>query len=146
MFCRSAAAHTTSATEGSPARDLPAIAGEFLVSPNGTVDLGRYGQFTVRGIDGRVAKIAVEEQLTNFLQNRRFHLSVFAGNSKVYYVICEARPEIMTRLPFEYDETFDAIATDEWLAPVGEQEHLDRPTHTRLQRSRHHFARALARG
>ncbi len=89
------------------------IAGEHLVGPDGTVNLGTYGTVYVAGMTVAEAKQAIEEQLTNYLEEPRVSVDVFAYNSKVYYVITEGAGsgDTLVRVPITGNETvLDALA------------------------------------
>ena len=92
---------------------LQPVTGEHLVSPDGTVNLGTYGQVYVASMTMEDAKAAVEAQLAKFLDNPQVSISVFAYNSKVYYVITQGAGsgDAVARLPVTGNETvLDAIA------------------------------------
>ena len=92
---------------------LQPITGEHLVSPDGTVNLGTYGLVYVAGMMLEDAKTAIETQLAKFLDHPQVAVSVFAYNSKVYYVITEGAGsgDQVTRLPITGNETvLDAVA------------------------------------
>jgi polysaccharide biosynthesis/export protein len=89
------------------------ITGEHLVSPDGTVNLGTYGLVYVAGMTMEEAKAAIEAHLIDFLDNPKVAISVFAYNSKVYYVITQGAGsgDAVARLPVTGNETvLDAIA------------------------------------
>ena len=89
------------------------ITGEHLVAPDGSVNLGTYGSVDVVGMTLDEAKQAVEGQLAKFLDNPQVSVSVFAYNSKVYYVITEGAGsgDLVARLPITGNETvLDAIS------------------------------------
>jgi polysaccharide export outer membrane protein len=89
------------------------IAGEHLVGPDGTVNLGTYGTVYVAGLTIAEAKTAVEAQLSNYLEQPRVSVDVFAYNSKVYYVITEGAGfgDTLVRVPITGNETvLDALA------------------------------------
>jgi len=65
------------------------ILGEFLVGPDGNVTLGSYGNVSVVGLTILQAKRAIEAHLSQYLESPVISLSVFAFNSKVYYVIIQ---------------------------------------------------------
>jgi polysaccharide export outer membrane protein len=89
---------------------LPTIAGEHLVGPDGTVNLGPYGQIGVAGLSLDAAKAAIEEKLATVLEQPRVTVHVFAYNSKVYYVIVEGG-EMVSRMPITGAETvLDALS------------------------------------
>ncbi len=88
------------------------ITAEHLVSPDGTVNLGTYGLVYVAGMTVEQAKAAIEEHLTQHLEDPQVSLSVFAYNSKVYYVITEGagQGDLAARFPITGNETvLDAI-------------------------------------
>ena len=89
------------------------IAGEHLVAPDGTVNLRSYGSVSVAGKTLKEAKLAIDEHLSQYLDDPQVSVSVFAYNSKVYYVITQGAGEgdAVTRLPITGNETvLDALA------------------------------------
>jgi polysaccharide export outer membrane protein len=89
------------------------IAGEHLVGPDGTINLGTYGSVYVAGLTVAECKLAVEEQLKNYLESPRVSVDVYAFNSKVYYVITEGAGsgDSLIRVPITGKETvLDALA------------------------------------
>ena len=89
------------------------IAGEHLVGPDGTINLGTYGSVYVTGMTLEEAKVAVEEQLSKFLDAPLVSVDVFSYNSKVYYVITEGagQGDNVARFPVTGNETvLDAVA------------------------------------
>ena len=89
------------------------IAGEHLVGPDGTINLGTYGTVYVTGMTLAEAKEAIEAQLSKFLDAPLVSVDVFSYNSKVYYVITEGAGfgDNVARFPVTGNETvLDAIA------------------------------------
>ena len=89
------------------------VAGEHLVGPDGTVNMGTYGTVYVAGLTIAEAKTAVEAQLSNYLEQPRVSVDVFAYNSQVYYVITEGAGlgDTVVRVPITGNETvLDALA------------------------------------
>jgi protein involved in polysaccharide export with SLBB domain len=89
------------------------ITGEHLVAPDGRVNLGTYGSVDVAGLTLEAAKQAIEAQLANYLDDPKVSVSVYAYNSKVYYVITEGAGlgDLVARLPITGNETvLDAIS------------------------------------
>lgn len=89
------------------------ITGEHLVSPDGTVNLGTYGMVYVSGLTLQQAREAIEAHLAQYLDNPQVSVSVFAYNSKVYYVITQGagQGDRVDRLPVTGNETvLDAIS------------------------------------
>jgi polysaccharide biosynthesis/export protein len=89
------------------------IAGEHLVGPDGTINLGTYGSVFVTGLTLEEAKVAIEKHLAQFLDAPLVSLDVFAYNSKVYYVVTEGAGfgDNIARFPVTGNETvLDAIS------------------------------------
>lgn len=96
------------------------IAGEHLVTPDGTISLGTYGRVHVTGMTLEQAKYAIEAQLSAFLDSPQVSVDVFAYNSKVYYVITQGTVagDGVHRLPVTGNETvLDAISQIQGLQP-----------------------------
>jgi len=88
------------------------IEGEHLVGPDGTVNLGTYGSVYVAGMTLTEARGAIEEHLTQFLDEPEVSVDVFAYNSKFYYVVTEGANlgDQIQRVPITGNETvLDAI-------------------------------------
>lgn len=89
------------------------VAGEHLVGPDGTINLGTYGTVYVTGMTLAEAKQAIEQQLSESLDAPLVSVDVFSYNSKVYYVITEGAGfgDNVARFPVTGNETvLDAIA------------------------------------
>lgn len=89
------------------------IAGEHLIGPDGTVNLGTYGSVVVAGMTLVQAKAAIEMHLSEFLDDPEVSIDVFAYNSKVYYVITEGAGsgDQFAAFPITGNETvLDALA------------------------------------
>jgi polysaccharide export outer membrane protein len=89
------------------------IAGQHLVGPDGTVTLGTYGNVSVVGLTVPAAKKAVEQHLTQFLENPEVALQVYGYNSKVYYIVTQGAGlgDGVYRFPVTGNETvLDAIS------------------------------------
>jgi polysaccharide export outer membrane protein len=89
------------------------IAGEHLVGPDGTINLGTYGSVYVTGMTLEEAKAAIEKHLAQFLDAPLVSVDVFAYNSKVYYVITEGAGygDNVARFPVTGNETvLDAVS------------------------------------
>src|SRR5262245_32922002 len=65
------------------------IRGQHLVAPDGTVNLGTYGQVYVAGLTVPEATTAIEKHLAKYLESPEVSVDVHSYNSKVYYVITE---------------------------------------------------------
>jgi len=102
-------------------RAMQPITGEHLVAPDGTVNLGSYGSVYVAGMTVEEATRAIDEHLSEYLDDPQVSVSVFAYNSKVYYVITQGAGDggAVTRLPITGNETvLDAIAQVNGLSPL----------------------------
>jgi polysaccharide export outer membrane protein len=89
------------------------IAGEHLVGPDGTINLGIYGGVYLAGLTVEEARQAIEKHLSQFFSEPRVSVDVFAYNSKVYYIISEGAGlgDQVVRVPITGNETvLDAIS------------------------------------
>jgi polysaccharide export outer membrane protein len=92
---------------------LQQIRGEHLVGPDGTINLGVYGQVRVVGLTIPEAKELIEEHLTQYLVKPDLSLLVTGYNSKLYYVIFDGAGygQQVYRLPITGNDTvLDAIS------------------------------------
>ncbi|MEX0977577.1 MAG: polysaccharide biosynthesis/export family protein [Pirellulales bacterium] len=100
---------------------LQPINGEHLVAPDGTVNLGTYGSVYVAGMTLEQTKAAIDGQLANDLDGPDVSVSVFAYNSKVYYVVTEGAGlgDTVARFPITGNETvLDALTQVNGLSRV----------------------------
>ncbi len=89
------------------------ITGEHLVGPDGTVNLGSYGSVYVAGMTLEDATQTVNQHLSSQLDNPQVSMSVFAYNSKVYYVVTQGAGlgDTLARFPVTGNETvLDALS------------------------------------
>jgi polysaccharide export outer membrane protein len=89
------------------------LTGQYLVGPDGTVNLRQYGVVHVAGKTVTEARIALQKHLAQFLDSPELSVDVLAFNSKVYYVITQGggMGDNVRRLPVTGNETvLDAIA------------------------------------
>jgi polysaccharide export outer membrane protein len=109
------------------------IAGEHLVGPDGTVTLGSYGSVSVVGLTLAQARQAIEDYLSQFLEEPEVSVDVFAYNSKVYYVVTQGAGlgDGLYRFPITGNETvLDAISQISGLGQVSSKRiWIARPTH-----------------
>lgn len=90
-----------------------AIAGEHLVSQDGTINLGIYGNVRVVGFTVAQARARIEDHLSQFLQDPEIAVDVAAYNSKVYYIIMQGAGDgdQIQRIPITGNETvLDAMS------------------------------------
>jgi polysaccharide export outer membrane protein len=102
-------------------RGMQEIQGEHLVAPDGKVTLGSYGRVRVVGMTIEEARSAIESHLTQFLENPKISLDVFAYNSKVYYIITQGAGlgDQVFPVPVKGNETaLDAISQINGLTSV----------------------------
>jgi polysaccharide export outer membrane protein len=93
--------------------NLQPISGEHLIAPDGTVNLGSYGLVPLAGKTLEEAHAAIEEHLSAVLEQPQVNLSVYAYNSKVYYVVTEGQSlgDTVARFPITGNETvLDALS------------------------------------
>jgi polysaccharide biosynthesis/export protein len=89
------------------------IQGDHLVRMDGTIGLGVYGSVFVTGMTIDQARKAIEDHLSNFIQDPEISLDVYAYNSKWYYVIQDRAGfgQTMYRLPITgRDTVLDALS------------------------------------
>jgi protein involved in polysaccharide export with SLBB domain len=101
------------------------ISGDHLVAPDGTVNLGSYGQVYVAGRTLAQAKEAIEKHLEQYLEAPQVAVDVLAYNSKVYYIILDGAGtgDRVVRLPITGGETvLDAISQVGGLTQLSSQE------------------------
>lgn len=101
------------------------ITGEHLVGPDGTVNLGTYGNVYIAGMTLAAAKEAIETHLSQFLEEPTVSVDVFTYNSKVYYVILEGggNGDQIVSFPVTGNETvLDAMANIQSTSSVSSQD------------------------
>lgn len=89
------------------------IAGEHLIGPDGTVNLGVFGSVYIAGMTLDEAKQAIEDHLSESLHEPEVSIDVFSYNSKVYYIIAEGGGfgDSFQRFPITGNETvLDALS------------------------------------
>ena len=89
------------------------LTGQYLVGPDGTVNLRQYGVVHVAGKTVTEARLAIQKHLKQFLDSPELSVDVISFNSKVYYVITQgaALGDNVRRLPVTGNETvLDAIS------------------------------------
>ncbi len=97
------------------------IAGQHMVGPDGMVSLGSYGSVSVVGLTLNQAKWTIEAHLSHYLEMPEVAVSVFAYNSKVYYLITQGAGmgDGVYRFPVTGNDTvLDAVAQIQGLQPV----------------------------
>jgi polysaccharide biosynthesis/export protein len=97
------------------------VTGQYLVGPDGTVNLRQYGVVHVAGRTVGEARLAIQQHLTQFLDSPEVSVDVLAYNSKVFYVITQGAGlgDNVRRLPVTGNETvLDAISQVNGLTQV----------------------------
>ncbi len=97
------------------------VTGQYLIGPDGTVNLRQYGVVHVAGKTVTEARIAIQNHLKQFLDSPELAVNVVAYNSKVYYVITQGAGlgDNVRRLPITGNETvLDAISMINGLSQV----------------------------
>lgn len=102
-----------------------AIAGELLVAPDGTINLGIYGTVYVAGQTVEEIKQAVEAHLAQFMLDPEVRVTVLGFNSKVVYVVTDGGGfgEGVVRVPYTGNETvLDVVAQIQGLSDVSSKD------------------------
>ncbi len=89
------------------------ITGQYLVGPDGTINLRQYGALHMAGKTVAEAKTALEKHLSQYFDSPEATVDVIAYNSKVYYVVTEGAGlgDNIVRIPITGNETvLDAIS------------------------------------
>jgi len=111
--------------------DMPQIAGNHTIGPDGFIRLGTYGPVYVSGLTIDEARDAIEFHLSKHLDHPRVAVDIFAYNSKAYYVIFQssATGERVLKFPYTGNENvLDAISnTDGLLASSSTRIWVARP-------------------
>ena len=97
------------------------VTGQYLVGPDGTINLRQYGQVSVTGKTIAEAQAAIQKHLAKYLKSPELSVDVAAYNSKAYYVITQGAglADNIRRLPVTGNETvLDALSQINGLAQV----------------------------
>jgi polysaccharide biosynthesis/export protein len=65
------------------------VSGDYVVGPDGTINLKEYGTFQVTGMTIAEATSALQKHLTKYFESPELAVEVKQFNSKVFYVITE---------------------------------------------------------
>ena len=106
------------------ATGMQPVSGNYLVGPDGTINLRQYGQVHVAGKSLPEIKVALERHLSQFLDSPQVSVDVVAYNSKVYYIITEGAGvgDSVVRVPITGNETvLDAISQVRGLSQLSSQ-------------------------
>jgi polysaccharide export outer membrane protein len=92
---------------------VPQVSGQYLIGPDGTINLRKYGTVQVSGLTIPEAKAALEKQLSKYFSAPELSVDMMAYNSKVYYVITQGADlgDSLRRFPVTGNETvLDAVS------------------------------------
>jgi polysaccharide biosynthesis/export protein len=97
------------------------ITGQYLVGPDGTINLRQYGTLRVAGKTVAQIRLDMRRHLSQYFDSPDMSVDVIAYNSKVFYVITEGvgLGDNVRRVPITGNETvLDAISTVNGLSQV----------------------------
>jgi polysaccharide biosynthesis/export protein len=103
------------------ASGIQPVTGQYLVGPDGTINLRKYGTIHLAGKTVSEARALLERHFSQFFDEPTLSLDVLAYNSKVYYVITEGAGlgDSIVRVPITGNETvLDAIGNVGGLSQV----------------------------
>jgi protein involved in polysaccharide export with SLBB domain len=101
------------------------VTGQYLVGPDGTINLRSYGVVYVSGKTLTEIKIALQKHLAQFFDSPEVSIDVLGYNSKVYYVISDGAGmgDNVRRIPVTGNETvLDAVASVGGLSQLSSKE------------------------
>jgi protein involved in polysaccharide export with SLBB domain len=67
--------------------EAPLVSGAHLVGPDGTINLGAYGQIVIAGKTLSDAREAVQQAMAQYAEAPQVEVDVVSYNSKFYYVV-----------------------------------------------------------
>jgi polysaccharide export outer membrane protein len=105
-------------------RGMQMVRGQHLVTPDGYIRLGTYGQVPVAGLTVRQAKAAIEQHLSQTLQSPEVSVDVAAYNSKLIYVVFDGggNGQQIVRLPVTGNDTvLDVLAQAGGITPISSE-------------------------
>jgi polysaccharide biosynthesis/export protein len=97
------------------------VTGQYLVGPDGSINLRQYGVVPIAGKTVTEARIAIEKHLKQFLDSPQVAVEVLAYNSKTFYVITQGGGlgDSVRRLPVTGNDTvLDAVSQINGLSQV----------------------------
>ncbi len=103
------------------------VTGQYLVGPDGTINLRKYGLIPISGKTVAEAKAGIEERLKKFLDSPEVSVDVLAYNSKVYFMITQGAGlgDSVRRLPSTGNDTvLDAISQINGLSQVSDSKRI----------------------
>ena len=97
------------------------LTGQYLIGPDGTINLRQYGTLHVAGKTITEIRLALQKHLSQYFDSPEASVDVIAFNSKVFYVITEGAGmgDDVRRIPITGNETvLDAISSVNGLSQV----------------------------
>ncbi len=101
------------------------VTGQYLVAPDGTINLRQYGLLHVAGKTVTEIRTDLQKQLSRYFDSPEVSIDVIAYNSKVFYVITEGAGlgDNVRRVPIAGNETvLDALSAVNGLSQVSSTE------------------------
>jgi polysaccharide export outer membrane protein len=101
------------------------VTGQYLVGPDGTINLRAYGVVHVAGKTVTDIKVALQKHLSQFFDSPEVSVDVLGYNSKVFYVITDGAGlgDSVKRIPVTGNETvLDAVAAVGGLSQLSSKE------------------------
>ena len=89
------------------------VTAEYLVGPDGTINLRLYGSVCIAGLTIAEAKTAIEKHMARYFDSPEVSVNVVAFNSKTYYIITQGAGlgDTAVRIPITGKETvLDALS------------------------------------
>jgi polysaccharide export outer membrane protein len=125
-------AHPEVSVQLSRTAGTPAVTGDYLVGPDGTINLKEYGTLFVAGKTVVEIQRAMENHLKQYFDSPEVGVEVRQFNSKVFYVITEGTGagDNIRRIPWTGNDTvLDALGAVNGLSEVSSKEiWVARPT------------------
>lgn len=103
----------------------PPVTGEYMVGPDGTINLRQYGTLHVSGKTVTEIRLDLQKRLKQFFDSPEVSIEVRQFNSKVFYVITEGAGlgDNVRRIPVTGNDTvLDAISAVDGLSQVSSAE------------------------
>jgi protein involved in polysaccharide export with SLBB domain len=101
------------------------VTGQYLVGPDGTINLRTYGVVHVAGKSVTEIKVSLQKHLAQFFDSPEVSVDVLGYNSKVFYVITDGAGsgDSVRRIPVTGNETvLDAVAAVGGLSQLSSKE------------------------
>jgi polysaccharide export outer membrane protein len=115
-----------------------AVTGEYLVAPDGRINLRQYGTILITGKTVDEARQAIEKHLTKFFVSPEVSVDVKSYNSQVYYVITDGAGmgDNVRRMPITGNETvLDAVAAINGISQMSSKKMwISRPSATNAEK------------